>query len=458
MSAFDPLRTLRSPHILAVMGSWLPGAIFLGVAVAVALTSTTASAAIRLALPSALEQMTRAGKFSGAIVIRGPEGVRFARGYGLADPFTGRRFNPDTPIDSASLAKPVTAAGVLMLARDGKIDLDAPVRRYLREYPHTSTTVRHLLAHSAGLPFDDAPDALFGKTNAALLAGVSGEPQFQPGSAFAYCNLCYVTLALLIERVSGMRYLDFARSRLALPRAVTLRPLRLDEWQGRAIGHRRTAAGKVERFDSWEGEAFYGTANLSISAHQLAKWGAQWWQPRLSRIRSMATTRAAIAGKRSGLTFGNWYCAPTGPRCHYLGHHEGFHHMLYWDAKRRISVAMLSNNALSPALHHRLQRALVSFAERSGADPAQELSKPLPDNPVTTGNYKFVTGEAVTVIAKDIGVGVIRRGITYPAVRVGSGIRYVPGLDVYVAGADGAGLHWLSLYEDMVGARIQRQP
>ncbi len=87
---------------------------------------------------------------------------------------------------------------------------------------------------------------------------------------------------------------------------------------------------------------------------------------------------------------------------------------------------------------------LVSFAERSGADPAQELSKPLPDNPVATGIYKFVTGEAVTVIAKDNGVGVIRGGITYPAVRVGSGIRYVPGLDVYVAGADGGGLQWLS--------------
>lgn len=439
------------------MGGWLSAAISiqLGAAAAAALTNTTASAASRPGLPSALEQLTRAGKFSGAVVIRGPEGVRLARGYGLADPFTGRRFTPETPVDSGSLAKPVTAAAVLTLAYDGTLDLDAPVRRYLPEYPHASTTVRHLLAHSAGLPFDDAPDALFGKTNAALLAGVSGEPQFQPGSAFAYCNLCYVTLALLIERVSGMRYLDFARSRLALPRAVTLRPLRLDEWEGRAIGYRRTPAGKVERFDSWEGEAFYGTANLSISARQLASWGAQWWQPRLATIKRMATTPAAIAGKPSGLSWGNWYCAPGGKRCHYLGHHEGFHHMLYWDRERKVSVAIVTNNTVDPALHHRLQRALVSFAERSGADPGQELSKPLPDNPVVTGTYKFPTGEAVTVLAKGNRVGVIRGGITYPAIRVGSGIRYVPGLDVYVAGAEGGGLHWLSLYEDVVGIRTQ---
>lgn len=351
----------------------------------------------------------------------------------------------------------MTAAAVLMLVRDGKIDLDEPVRRYLRKYPHASTTVRHLLAHSGGLPFDNSPEALFGKTNVALLAGVSGEPQFQPGSAFAYCNLCYVALALLIERVSGMHYLDFTRSRIALPHAVTLRPLRLGKWEGRAIGYRRTSAGKVQRFDSWEGEAFYGTANLSISARQLASWGAQWWQPRLSPIRAAATTRATIAGKTSGLTWGNWYCATGGRRCHYLGHHEGFHHMLYWDGERKVSVAMVTNNAVDPALHQRLQRALVSFAEGNSAAPRRELSNPLPDNLVVPGTYKFPTGEAVTVLAKGNRVGVIRGGITYPAIRVGSGIRYVPGLDVYVAGAEGRGLHWLSLYEDHMAQPCLRQ-
>ena len=422
------------------------------------LTDTTAHAATRPALPSALEQLTLAGKFSGAVVIHGPEGVRFARGYGLADPFTtGRRFTSETPVDSGSLAKPVTAAGVLMLARDGKIDLDAPARRYLREYPHASTTVRHLLSHSAGLPFDDAPDALFAKANAALLAGVSGEAQFQPGSAFAYCNLCYVTLALLIERVSGIHYLNFARSRLALPRAVTLRPFRLDGWEDRAIGHRRTSAGKVERFDSWEGEAFYGAANLSISARQLALWGAQWSGPTLGPIRTMATTPAVIAGKTSGLSWGNWYCAPGVKRCHYLGHHEGFHHMLYWDGERKLSVAMVTNNAVDPALHQRLQRALVSFAEGNSAAPGRELSNPLPDNPVVPGIYRFPSGEAVSLLAKGNRLGVIRGGITYPAIRVGSGIRYVPGLDVYIAGADGGGIHWLSLYEDVVGIRASGQ-
>lgn len=143
---------------------------------AVAVPNPAAAAHEPAGLHQAFNQLARQGQFSGAVVVRGAEGVRFARGYGAADPFTGRAFTPDTPVDSGSIAKPVTATAVLLLAREGKVDLDAPVRRYLPEYPHAATIVCHLLAHSAALPFEDSPEALAGKTNAALLAAFVGEP------------------------------------------------------------------------------------------------------------------------------------------------------------------------------------------------------------------------------------------------------------------------------------------
>jgi hypothetical protein len=175
----------------------------------------------------------------------------------------------------------------------------------------------------------------------------------------------------------------------------------------------------------------------------------------LRPIKRLATTTATIAGKPSGPTLGNWYCAPGGRRCHYLGHHEGFHHMLYWDGDRRISIAMVSNNTLSPTLQQRVQRAVVAAAENRGAAAARELSMPLPDNPALPGAYKLPSGETVNLFAQGNRVGVIRRGITYPAYPLGSQIRYVPGLDVYVAGASGGDLHWLSLYEDFVATRSE---
>jgi CubicO group peptidase (beta-lactamase class C family) len=404
---------------------------------------------------AALEQLAADGKFSGAVVIRDADGVRLAKGYGWADPFSKRPFTVETPVDSASLAKPVTAAAVLLLAKEGQIDLDRPVRHYLPGYPHEATTVRHLLAHSAGLPTEEQLEPLANKTNEMIMKEIAERrlpPLFKPGTAFNYCNVCYTTLALLIERVTGASYLSVVQARAALPAGVTIRPLRLADWRNRAIGYRSTSDGKIERADSYDSEAFYGTANFSVSASQLAQWGSQWWEsPQLASIRTHAVVPARIEGKPSLLTWGNWYCSPRGEQCHYLGHHEGFHHMLYWDGERRISVAMVSNNTLAPGLQQRLQRALVAFAEGRESEGVVELRSELPDKPVQPGNYLLSNGETVVVSSEDKRVSVSRWGIDYRAYRIGAGIRYAPGLDTYLAGAADGGLHWLNLYEDLLG-------
>lgn len=421
-------------------------------AAAALIASTAAGAREPPSLHAALDQLARDGKFSGAVVVRGEDGVRFARGYGMADPFTGQRFTPDTPVDSASLAKPVTAAAVLMLAGDGRLDLDAPVQRYLPEYPHGEATVRHLLAHSAGLA-EETVGEIVGKTNAELLAEFAkpgAKPLFKPGTGFSYCNFCYTTLALLIERVTGRHYLSAVRDLALLPGDVTLRPSRLSDWPGRAIGFRRTTGGKLERADSYDDERFYGTANFSISASQLARWGAVWWQPKLARLRPTATAPAAVDGKPSGLTWGNWYCGLGRRRCHYLGHHEGFHHMLYWDSDRRISVSMVSNNMLAPALQQRLQRAIVAAASGQPTQVGREIAAVLPDRDVEPGAYVLPDGEQLLVTRTGNRVEVARHGLRYRAYRIGDRIRYIPGLDIYIAGGAGGGLHWLGLYEDFV--------
>jgi CubicO group peptidase (beta-lactamase class C family) len=430
---------------------------WIAVTVAILAGSATARGSDLAALDQALQKLANEDRFSGAVVIRDADGVRFSRGYGLADPFTGRSFTPDTPVDSASLAKPVTAAVVLQLAQAGKLDLDAPVRRYLADYPHESATVRHLLAHSAGLPLEDKAAPLANKTNEMVMNAIADQklpPNFAPGTAFEYCNTCYMTLALLTERVTGTPHLTLAHDLAALPKSVGIRPLRLAQWRGRAIGYRRTSDGRFERADSYESEAFYGANNLSINATQLAQWGSEWWQSRLAKIRMIATTPAQIAGIPSGLTWGNWYCAPDRQRCHYLGHHEGFHHMLFWDGARRLSIAMVSNNTLDPALHQRLQRAIVAFASGDASAGKRELASPLSNARVHAGHYASETGAVMVVARDDTRLWIERGGLRYRAFRMGADtdIRYVPGLDAYLTGSDHSRLLFLSLYEDLDAA------
>src|SRR5687768_6853445 len=100
-------------------------------------------------LVSALES-TR--QFSGAIVIGRDGRIVYERGVGWADREARVAFTPATPTDGGSLAKPVTAAAVLSLARDGKLNLDVPAARYVHELPDREITLRQLLTHNGGFP------------------------------------------------------------------------------------------------------------------------------------------------------------------------------------------------------------------------------------------------------------------------------------------------------------------
>src|SRR5262245_45585922 len=77
-----------------------------------------------------------------------------SKAYGMADLEHAVRITPDTIFEAGSVSKQFTAAAVLLLARDGKLSIDDPVRKYipeLPEYPSQPLTIRHILTHTSGL-------------------------------------------------------------------------------------------------------------------------------------------------------------------------------------------------------------------------------------------------------------------------------------------------------------------
>lgn len=126
----------------------------------------------------------------------------------------------------ASLAKQVTGAAVAILVRDGQLDPDRPVRRYLGELPEWAATItpRQLAHHLAGLPAAGELEALvsgdwtedFVLGTLAALPGLSATP----GTAYAYSNLGYVLLARIVERVSDQPFAAFVDSQLLAPLGI----------------------------------------------------------------------------------------------------------------------------------------------------------------------------------------------------------------------------------------------
>src|ERR1700753_1121587 len=144
-----------------------------------------------------------------------------AEGFGLANAELQVPAKVETIYQSGSVGKQFTATAVMMLVEEGKIGLDDPLTKYFSDAPPAwnDVTVRELLSHTGG--FGDYPKSFnFRKdwTEDELLKMVEGIPfAYPPGTKWAYSNLGFLTLGILIHRVTGEFYGDFLQERIFHP-------------------------------------------------------------------------------------------------------------------------------------------------------------------------------------------------------------------------------------------------
>ncbi|MCC6243604.1 MAG: beta-lactamase family protein [Gemmatimonadaceae bacterium] len=154
------------------------------------------------------------GAFPGAYAAVGTvNGIVAELGIGTLDAGESRKPNAGTVWDLASLTKVVgTTTAVMSLVQAGRIDLDAPVVRYLPEWKAeraSSVTIRHLLTHSAGLPawrplYKEATNA-----TEAMQQVFATSPDTLPGLRFVYSDLGFILLGKVVERVSGQSLAEY---------------------------------------------------------------------------------------------------------------------------------------------------------------------------------------------------------------------------------------------------------
>jgi len=147
-------------------------------------------------------------------------------GWGYADIEKQHVIGEDTVFNIASVSKQFTALAVTLLARDGKLDLDAPLARYLPRLPGElgRPTLRQALRHTGGLPdyMDPLVDA--GRMDETVTVSetfdvLAGHSQllFEPGSRFEYSNTGYFLLAQVVEAASGTSLASFSRQYIFEP-------------------------------------------------------------------------------------------------------------------------------------------------------------------------------------------------------------------------------------------------
>lgn len=194
-----------------------------------------------------------ADKFSGAVLIGQKGKVLFEAAYGMANRTAKTPNTINTKFRVGSMDKMFTSVAIMQLAQAGKLDLDAPVGRYIPDYPNkdvaAKVTINELMVHAGGVGDFFGPefvahhDSLREPKDYIALLGKRA-PEFEPGSRQDYSNYGFIILGRVVEKVSGQSYDAYVQQHIfkpagmvatgALPESVNV--------PNRAIGY--TQSGK----------------------------------------------------------------------------------------------------------------------------------------------------------------------------------------------------------------------
>jgi CubicO group peptidase (beta-lactamase class C family) len=270
------------------------------------------------------------------------EHVSHLRTYGYADLEQGVRMHGNTVLRIASLTKQFTAVAVLRLAQDGSLALDDTLARRLPNCPPTwsAITLRQLLSHTSGLSGDLAP--LFVHVHDDLtprqLIDLYAELPLvsSPGTQWAYANINYWILGLVVEAASGQAYGDYVSEHVLAPAGLS--STRIGDWSAiierRARGYGESPGGAIVNGRHFSTTLGYSAGGYVSTAGDIARWYGALGRGRiisLGLLRQALTPVLLEGGENSGYGLG-WYVSNVNGRTivHHGGSTFGFRAYIYW--------------------------------------------------------------------------------------------------------------------------------
>ena len=334
------------------------------------------------AVPAALDRQLQArlNKLRSKYAIPGvsatiilADGSTWTGTSGMANVRKGTRVKPDTAFALASVSKTYTAALILALVDEGKVDLDERVSKLLPKMRFASkVTVRQLLNHTSGLP----DFFLNGKIDRALLGDRArawttrdafryvGKPLFPPGKGWYYSNTNYALLGMIAEKVDGRSLAEQLRERfldpLGLdhtyqqvaekPRGPIARGYRVSGTPSKPVFTDKSDGSRVMPFTSVV-TAAGGAGSIAATSGDVARWARDLYA---GNVLPRATVREMVAEARRTARFHPWIGYGLGvqvttldgrPALGHSGRLVGFRSVVRHLPDEEITIAVLTNES-----------------------------------------------------------------------------------------------------------------
>ena len=351
-------------------------------------------------LDSYLERMVPFG-FSGSVLVARGGDVIVERGYGWADESAEIPNSPQTRFPIESISKQFTAAAVVRLASQGRLDLDASIADYLPGVPpdKAGITPHHLLTHTSGI-MTGTDEYLEGNGRDEILATAFARPLlFEPGQRDAYSNIGYALLAAIVERVTGEGFNAHLRDTIFA--AADLRHTGFAEPSVKTDSVARRYADGIDRGspadDSPDDWNHVGSSGVLSTPRDLYRWHEALLTEEPLSAEAKERMYTPIA---NGYGYG-WYIADTehGRRVEHDGgssRGSGGDFVRYLD--ENVTIIVLSNRDSSAMLFgERLMEAITELTFGATVTPPPEVVASVIPAGEYAGTYRFADGAAIEV-------------------------------------------------------------
>ena len=300
--------------------------------------------------------------FNGGMIVAKDGNIVFEKYSGTGHLPGSDIITDSTPMHIASISKTFTAMAVLKLRQDGKLNIDDEFRKYFPAFNYPGLTIRCLLNHRSGLPNynyfmetvgwdksrfvknEDVLDYLI--TRKALLPEV-----LPPGTHFSYCNTNYALLALLIEKVTGLKYADYMNRNFFKPLqmnhtyvfslADTLKAIPSYNWRG-----------TPETFNFLD--QVYGDKNIYTTPRDLLTWGRALNSGLIFTAETLTQAYAPYSNEKPGQhNYGLGWRMNIFPDGNKIIYHNG-----WWHGSNATFIRLLKEKATIIVIGNRFTRAV----------------------------------------------------------------------------------------------------
>lgn len=348
--------------------------------------------------------------FNGSAVISQSGKTLLSGHYGFSNLEKREKITDRSQFPIASITKTFTATAILQLQQKGKLNINEPVQKYLTDFPYPNITIKHLLNNTSGLAQEyHLFDTIIQEQPQKVISNQDIIPtfirfktplSFSPGSKWDYNNINFCLAALIIEKVSGIKYADYVQQNIFKPAKMDNSFVPLDR--------KVKSANQVELYTYpnfyttefvntktvkepyiiLERSNFYGNGGIVSNALDLQKYQKALFSHRIlgkkeldealtpTKLNDGKTVSYTIEGKE--LSYGLGWAMYTDESEGKIVFHDGFipglKSILLYNITKDQSIVLLSNLGSTPILS--ISNAILNIInDKPYINPVQNLSR-----------------------------------------------------------------------------------